>query len=950
MEVVEAGHETCHSISAFVRMLIEELDSDKDLVSFFKGKEPIVEGLEKLKEALIATLLLNEFDKDQIEDKNKMKCLDEFKEAVYDADDLVYKINTQANLLLLQKKELEENSLISTIIKNKVLKKLTPTKFTTAFNKAIVDDIDEITERLKKHLLVISNGRNSCCNYVGTNFGEESLVHVQESVIYGREEDKKAICNQLLQSDHDEKLSVIPIVGKSGIGKTTLADLVYNDGRVNERFDVKAWIVMGENKSIDAETVMKTIIQKLITSEKCQCEKQYEVQNKLKKVLSTKKFLLVIDGFAMNKGDDMWKILKSCFESGLHGSKIIVTTRDNDVAFHTKSTKSVVHNLKGISYEDGKRLFATHSCIDDAAVLTGHGENIVQKCEGHPLAIKSLACLLCGEENENIWRSIHDNSIWELSRHGGGTISVVHPALWLCYYYLPSHLKLCFAYFALFPKGFECEKQRIISLWMAEGLLPSNNEEKRMEDFGEEYLNDLIAKSFLQPTSKDDYGLAFFTLHDLMHDLASFVCGEFCFSMDDPNLFDGPRKIRHLSYSKGCQDDWNFAGLSKIKGLRTLLAFPISSNSHVTRSYSNNNKKKTLMPVDYLISSLPSPGTYLRVLSLSEYYITKLPDSMGDLKYLRYLDLSHTEIEVLPDTVCNLYNLQTLLLDGCTRLTTLPIRIGKLAKLRHLHTPPYLQEMPLQLGEMTTLQTLSEFVVGKNAESGVKLLEKLRDLHGTLVISRLENVKVEDVKKAKIEKKKFVSELVLKWGFGHAVDDEDSQQQTKEKQVFEALKPHTEQLKKLTIFHYKGTTFPSWVGDKLFRKLSKIELYGCEKCISLPPLGQLPSLQHLLIHGFHSLERINPEFFARGEEEEEPFKCLKTLLIKQMANLKECLFIKGILEGKVFPQLEELELRHCPKLEVSLPDDLPQIEEDCILPKWFTNNYMIKVSIERVVR
>ncbi|XP_062118203.1 putative disease resistance RPP13-like protein 1 [Humulus lupulus] len=897
-------------LSAFLDMLIKELASDT-VRTFYEGKvkEPIAQRLTDLETALKPANNpgLNVAEKEQIRDERMKKWLDEFKEAVYDADDLVYKINTVA----LQKDEGKSPS----SIKSKVMKKLAPTPF-TAFDSAIVAEIDEIIGSLEKPLpgpvRVTSDDNRRTRNYlglekVGTNLPERSLAHVEESDIYGMVDIKDAIC-KLLLSDVD-KLSVIAIEGKSGIGKTTLAYVVYNDKRVNTRFLTKAWVIMDKNK-IDAATVMKAIIEK-VTSEKCQYEKRYELQNKLKKVLSMKKFLLVIDGFPKGN-DDAWRILKSCFESGRHGSKIIVTTCEKDVIFLTMKTSTTkVYSLKGISSDDGWSLFEKYSSVkvDAAPNLQDIGREIVSKCGDHPLAIKLLAHLLCGNQNENEWGSIRNSTIWEMSE---SSRIGIHPALWLSYYYLPSHLKLCFAYFALFPKGFKFEKQKIILLWMAEGLLPST-EEKRMEDFGDDYFEYLMARSFLQPTSEDRSA---FVMHDLLHELSSFVCGEFCFSMDDPNLFDCPRKIRHLSYSKGCHDDWTSAGFSNIKGLRTLLAFPIS-NYYVTPSYN----KRFLMPVEYLIRILSSSGTCLRVLSLSEHYITKLPDSIGDLKYLKYLDLSFTEIEVLPDTVFNLYNLQTLLLEGCTRLTALPMRIGCLNKLRHLHTPPYLQEMPLQLGEITTLQTLSEFVVGKNDESGVKLLRILQGLHGTLHISGLENGQVKDVKKGELlEDKKFVGELILKWGFGHAANDEVSQK--KEKEVLDALIPHAE-LRQLSIFHYKGTSFPGWVGDKVFTTLRKVDLNGCKKCSSLPPLGQLPSLEHLVIQGFHSLKTINPEFYSG----EEPFKCLKTLIMTDMAKLKEGLFTKGMVEGEVFPQLEEIELRDCPKLKVSIPDNLRRLKK-----------------------
>uniref|UniRef100_A0A803P927 Uncharacterized protein n=1 Tax=Cannabis sativa TaxID=3483 RepID=A0A803P927_CANSA len=305
-----------------------------------------------------------------------------------------------------------------------------------------------------------------------------------------------------------------------------------------------------------------------------------------------------------------------------------------------------------------------------------------------------------------------------------------------------------------------------------------------------------------------------------------------------------------------------------------------------------------------------SPRSCLRVLSLSEHCITKLPDSIGELKYLKYLDLSFTEIEELPDTVCKLYNLQTLLLEGCARLATLPKEIGKLSNLRHLHTPPYLREMPLQLGKITTLQTLSEFVVGKDPQPGVELLRKLELLRGTLEISRLENVDEADhVKEGELEEKKSLHKLILNWGYSHAAND-------KENQVLEALKPHSK-LKQLSIFHYKGNSFPSWIEDKSF-ELEDLDLYGFENCSSLPPLGQLPSLQLLTISDFPKVENIDS---VKGTE--PSFGTLKRLRLQSMPKLNEW----SIKESNSFHCLEELELEDCPELKVSLSTNLPALKK-----------------------
>ncbi|PON38773.1 LRR domain containing protein, partial [Trema orientale] len=300
----------------------------------------------------------------------------------------------------------------------------------------------------------------------------------------------------------------------------------------------------------------------------------------------------------------------------------------------------------------------------------------------------------------------------------------------------------------------------------------------------------------------------------------------------------------------------------------------------------------------------------------------------GDLKLLKYLDLSDTKIEEIPGTVCNLYNLQTLLLKNCFGVTQLPTNIGNLINLRHLHTPPHLKEMPLQIGKIKTLQTLNEFVVSKNSRyAGIKQLKELQDLHGTLEISGLENVvDVKDALEAELKNKKFLNQLELYWDWDDSHVPNDSQ---KEREVLRALQPHAN-LKELSLCSYQGTSFPDWVGNHLYTNLVKVILSDCDNCYRLPPLGQLSSLRQLEISGFPIMVRISSEFYSSvgsSAAGTKPFRSLESLYISEMSSLEELSFTEGELEGGVFPRLKELSFEECPRLKVSLPDYLPSLRK-----------------------
>ena len=242
-------------------------------------------------------------------------------------------------------------------------------------------------------------------------------------------------------------------------------------------------------------------------------------------------------------------------KTGAHGSKIIVTTRSKIVALKMGNVQ--IYDLKIISDDDSWQLFRKHMCSDVPSDLQEIGKQIVKKCKGLPLAVKSMAGLLRSVLNLEEWRRVLQSDLWELQFQENQNNNIL-PALWLSYHFL--HLKRCFAYFSIFPKDYafhESEKEKIILLWMAEGLLQPQ-EGKTMEDVGEEYLNTLISRSFFQRSSWNELTLF---MHDLTHDLVMRISGEFCFmGHKNEDLRNFTSKTRHLSYMKG------FDNLMKLKG------------------------------------------------------------------------------------------------------------------------------------------------------------------------------------------------------------------------------------------------------------------------------------------------------------------------------------------------------------------------------------------------
>ncbi|KAK9213742.1 hypothetical protein WN944_005727 [Citrus x changshan-huyou] len=666
-----------------------------------------------------------------------------------------------------------------------------------------------------------------------------------------------------------------------GLGKTTLAQLVYNDKQVEDHFNLKAWTCVSDD--FDVSRLTKSILLSIASDQNVDNHDLNKLQEELKKQLFGKKFLLVLDD-VWNENYTDWVHLSLPFQAGAQGSKIVVTTRNEEVAKIMSLDQA--YELKSLSTEDCLSVFAQHSLgttdFSSHKSLEDIGKNIVIKCNGLPLAAKTLGGLLRGKRDRSDWEDVLSCKIWDLPEERCDII----PALRVSYYYLSAPLKQCFAYCSLFPKDYEFEEEEIILLWCAVGLLDHGESGNPSEDLGRKFFRELRARSFFQQSSNS---ISRFVMHDLINDLAQWAAGEIYFRMEYTSEVNKQQSfsenLRHLSYiPEYCDGVKRFEDLYDIQHLRTFLPVTLSNSSRGHLAYS-------ILPKLFKLQRL-------RAFSLRGYYIPELPDSIGDLRYLRYLNLSGTQIRALPESVNKLYNLHTLLLEDCRKLKKLCADMGNLLKLHHLKNSntDSLEKMPVGIGRLTCLQTLCNFVVGKGSGSRLRELKLLTHLHGTLNISKLENVKcVGDAKEAQLDGKKNLRELLLRWTLN--TDGSSSREAKTENDVLDMLKPH-EILEQFCISGYGGTKFPAWLGDSSLSNLVTLKFENCDMCTALPSVGQLPSLKHLAVCGMSRVKRLGSEFY--GNDPPIPFPCLETLLFENMREWEDWIShgsSQGVVDG-----------------------------------------------------
>ncbi|AES81331.1 NB-ARC domain disease resistance protein [Medicago truncatula] len=284
--------------------------------------------------------------------------------------------------------------------------------------------------------------------------------------------------------DGDKSLCVIPIVGIGGLGKTTLAKLVFNDKRVNQLFQLKMWLCV--SNEFDIRQIIIKIINSGFASTFTSSPtptvsfSQQENINNLD--------IVQLMTYGMMDDRSKWIELKDLIKVGTVECKIIVTTRSKSIASMTGTVPSYL--LHGLSKENSLSLFVKSAFKEGEEEkypnLVKIAKEIVKKCQGVPLAVKTLGSSLFSKFDLNKWEFVRDSEIWNLEQKQNDIL----PALKLSYDQMPSYLRHCFAYFSLYPKDYTFRDYRcsIAKLWVALGLVESRNGSENMENISREYI------------------------------------------------------------------------------------------------------------------------------------------------------------------------------------------------------------------------------------------------------------------------------------------------------------------------------------------------------------------------------------------------------------------------------------------------------------------------------
>ncbi|KAK9030779.1 hypothetical protein V6N11_032191 [Hibiscus sabdariffa] len=875
--------------------------------------------------------VLQDAESKQVKDANVRNWLKRLKDIAYDVDDVLDEWRSAKLKPELDKEEKEAENFP---LFKKIRRSISSLTFQTMLYYNIASKIKNINQQLDWVATEKDRYKFELEKEVEEPGRLITASFVDEDEVYGRLEETTVLVNMLVgeNSSGVSRLDVISIVGMGGIGKTTLAQRVYNHRDVECHFDKRIWICVSD--PFDEMRIAKEILEAF----RGECPKLVGKDNILQEIRSCvlgKKMLLVLDD-VWTEDATKWEQLKNSLKYCSLGSRILITTRNEKVAIIMGTPPSNLFLLNTLSQEECWSLLG-HKALcgrtgEESKNLEDIGRKIAEKCQGLPLAAKILGGLLRFKKTREQWQLVLDSEIWDIEE----AEQDLFPPLSLSYYELPLVLKQCISYCVVFPKDTIISKDELIKLWMAQDYLKGVQGEE-MEIVGDEYFDELKMRSFFQDFKRDelDNGIMEYKMHDLVHDFLQVLTKTECLMIvnngfEESKVDSYCERARHatLVRKEAAPTEPNIYHFKKLRSLF------IDSSYHDTSSLSPYLPK--------LFDQL----TCLRTLNLSNSLfrnsIEELPDEIGKLVHLRYLNLKNNrKLKELPESLCELCNLQTLNLKWCDSLKELPCGVGKIINLRHLEnerTDLSLMAMPKGIGRLTNLQTLSVFVVAdSNNAATLGDLQNLMHLRGLLKISGLGAVcDMAEAKKAELQKKQGLRALILDFTISKGVMSR-RRQRTNDEKVLEALQPPP-CLEKLEIWCYSSLTmFPNWMMG--LTKLSHISLGSCLHLKSLPPLGTLPSLESLYIGEMSTVKVVKVQFLGVEREEtsalpsslETPlssFIAFPSLKHLEFFDLKgwECWMPLTIREEEhvtVMPRLCSLTIGCCPKL-MSLPNYILQ--------------------------
>ncbi|KAL5998093.1 hypothetical protein ACLOJK_009028 [Asimina triloba] len=542
-------------------------------------------------------------------------------------------------------------------------------------------------ERIKVKIKAISDSRGTYgIDSIGqgevTTSAAKSLQNrrlsspdIEEPDFNGFEEETKSLIEQLIQGDRDRRC-FLSLVGMGGLGKTTLAKKAYNHIEVKKNFNARAWVSVSQQYSVRELFLVIGKCCSACSVDKLERMADIELRNTIHENLKGRRYLIVLDDMW---DYEAWDSLKEAFPDESNGSRVLLTTRNKDVALYADA-RSKPHELRFLTEDESWQLFCKKAFpgqeIKCPCDLEPIGREIVKHCGGLPLTIIVMGGLLSRKEARE-WHKVLKSIRWQF-REGQYRINEI---LSLSYYDLPYNLKPCFLYLSVFPEDYEFPANQLIEMWAAEGFLQERGDETA-EEVGEDILTELVARCMIQVAERDYFGrISTCRIHDLLRELAKSKGEKDKFV--EVNASGACRARRLAIHMNVTRYDYFKSSASHLRCLFCLERCDVVK-------LESRKQQVLFMPCSgqrfEQEKILFTRFILLRVLCLEAVAIKDLPSDIGRLVHLRYLSCN-TYMKSLPSSMANLHHLQSLYLrassgHGIIRIPSVVQK--KLQQLRHL--------------------------------------------------------------------------------------------------------------------------------------------------------------------------------------------------------------------------------------------------------------------------
>ncbi|KAB5526507.1 hypothetical protein DKX38_020354 [Salix brachista] len=282
--------------------------------------------------------------------------------------------------------------------------------------KKIIEALDEIREDAAGFGLgATSQQHEDRAQEVCWDLDRETDSFLDSSEVVGRDDDVSIVTEKLTSlTKQQHVLSVVPIVGMAGLGKTTVAKKVCEVVRERKHFDVTLWVCVPTDFS--KGRILGEMLQEIDKSTGGLNSLDAILRN-LKKELENKTFFLVLDD-VWNEDHGKWDDLKEQLLkiSSKNGNAVVVTTRKTEIATMMETSPGSQHKPRGLLDDECWSIIKQKVSGGGGATLTADfesiGKDIAKKCGGLPLLAKVLGGTLQRKETQE-WRSILNSRIWD---------------------------------------------------------------------------------------------------------------------------------------------------------------------------------------------------------------------------------------------------------------------------------------------------------------------------------------------------------------------------------------------------------------------------------------------------------------------------------------------------------------------------------------------------------